>query len=83
MILYYNITKKRECKFFRVKLPANAEKRKWSAKSGEHSRTVSGGEHRLMPLAIGLYDSGLPKKRQFPAKYYWDRGDFASDEKYH
>ena len=47
---------------------------------------VDGVKHKAvheLPLSIGLYDSTAPKKQQLVAQYYWNRGDYASDEKYH
>ncbi|MGI6356595.1 MAG: DUF4838 domain-containing protein [Lentisphaeria bacterium] len=40
-------------------------------------------EYHMLPISIGLYDSSAPKDQQYAAQYYWERGDYAADEKYH
>lgn len=39
-------------------------------------------EHTL-PIHIGLYDSTAPKGKKLIANYEWNKGDYATDEKYH
>ena len=36
-----------------------------------------------LPIHIGLYDSTAPKDKKLVAQYQWNKGDYATDEKYH